>query len=131
MYGRSALILALFPELLAARSIGNVFARRGVDCDFETAPGSGDTCQSFADSWGVTVDQLKSINPGLDCNNFDDSIEYCVSGEVNNEQPITTTTTSKTVETTTMTTSSVVETTQTPITMSSITDHEPTQSGLA
>lgn len=131
MYAKSALALALLPELLAARSVGNAFARRGVECDFETAPSSGDDCQSFADSWGVTIDQLKSINPGLDCNNFDDSIEYCVSGQVNDEQPATTTTTSKAVETTTMTTSSAVETTQAPTNTSSGSDHEPTQSGLA
>lgn len=131
MYGKSALALALLPELLAARSIGNVFARRGVDCSFATAPSSGDTCESFADSWGVTVDQLKSINPDLDCAKFDDSIEYCVSGEVNDDEPTKTITTSKAFETTTTLTSSSTEATQAPTSTSSGSDHEPTQPGLA
>lgn len=59
MYGKSALALALLPELLAARSLGNTFSRRGVDCSFSTAPSTGDTCETFADSWGIAVDDLK------------------------------------------------------------------------
>jgi hypothetical protein len=132
MYGKSALALALLPELLAARSIGNAFSRRGVDCSFTIAPSSGDTCETFADSWGITVNGLKSINPNLDCANFDDEAEYCVSGEASDDEPTTTTTTTKAAETTTaVMTSGSTETTQTATTTSSASDHEPTQPGLA
>jgi LysM repeat protein len=131
MYGKSALALALLPELLAARSIGNAFFRRDIDCSFTVAPSSGDTCETFADSWGITVNALKSINPDLDCAKFDDSVDYCVSGQANDDEPTKTTTTSKAAETTTtVTTSSSTETTQTPTTTSSASDHDPTQPGL-
>lgn len=132
MYGKSALALALLPELIAARSVGHAFSRRGVDCSFTVAPSSGDTCETFADSWGITVNGFKSINPDLDCSEFDDTAEYCVSGESSDDEPTKTTTTSKAAETTTtVTTSSSTETTQTPTTTSSANGHEPTQSGLA
>ncbi|KAJ5131496.1 uncharacterized protein N7515_007535 [Penicillium bovifimosum] len=132
MYGKSALTLALLPELLAARSIGNTFSPRGVDCSFTIAPSSGDTCETFADSWGITVNDLTSINPGLDCANFNVEAEYCVSGKASDDEPTTTTTTTKAVETATaVTTSSSNKTTQTATATSSASDHEPTQPGLA
>lgn len=78
MYGKFALTLALLPGLIAARSIGNTFSRRGVDRCVGIAPSTGDTCETFAGNWGITVDDLKSQNPDLDCSNFDDEAEYCV-----------------------------------------------------
>lgn len=132
MYGKSALALALLPELLAARSIGNTLSRRGVDCSFSTAPSTGDTCETFADSWGIAVHDLKSLNPDLDCSKFDDETEYCVSGEANDDEPTKTTTTSTAAETTTaVTTSSSTKTTEAPSTTSSASGHEPTQPGLS
>ncbi|KAJ6080161.1 hypothetical protein N7467_009914 [Penicillium canescens] len=66
------------------------------------------------------------------CAKFDDSIEYGVSGEVNDDEPTKTTTSSKAVETTTtMTTSSSTEATQAPTTTSSGSDHKLTQPGIA
>ncbi|CAI7592359.1 unnamed protein product [Penicillium pancosmium] len=132
MYRKSALVLALLPQLLAARSIGNNFSRRGIDCSFSTVPSTGDTCETFADSWGIAVDDLKSLNPDLDCSKFDDGTEYCVSGEANDNEPTETTTTSTDPETTTgVTTSSSTKTTEAPSTTSSASDHEPTQPGLS
>ncbi|KAJ5201775.1 uncharacterized protein N7498_006438 [Penicillium cinerascens] len=102
MYGKSALALALLSELLAARSIGNTFSRRG------------------------------SLNPDLDCSKFDDETEYCVSGEANDDEPTKTTTTSTAAEATTaVTTSSSTKTTEAPSTTSSASNHEPTQPGLS
>jgi len=132
IYGKSALLLTLLPELLAARSIGNTFSRRGVDCSFSTAPSTDDTCKTFADSWGIDVDDLKSLNPDLDCSKFDEETEYCISGETNNDEPTKTTTTSMAPETTTgVTTSSSTKTTKTPSTTSSVSDHKPTQPGIS
>jgi LysM repeat protein len=132
MYGKSVLALALLPELIAARSVGHAFSRRSVDCTFTIAASSGDTCETFADSWGITTKELKSINPDLDCAKFDDNAEYCVSGEANDDEPTKTTASSNAAETTTtVTTSSSTETTKTPTTTSSTSDHEPTQPGLA
>ncbi|KAL4768030.1 hypothetical protein BDW60DRAFT_211419 [Aspergillus nidulans var. acristatus] len=77
---KSAVVLSLLPELLAARSIPLV--KRGVDCSFSIAASSGDSCESFAASWGISVDDLKLLNPGLDCTKFDDFADYCVMGDV-------------------------------------------------
>lgn len=87
MYVKAALALALLPELLAARSI----ARRGVDCNFSTGANDGDSCDGFASSWGISVDDLKSLNPGIDCSkSLDSAKEYCVSGTATPDQPTTT-----------------------------------------
>lgn len=132
MYGKSVLALALLPGLISARSIRHGFSRRGVDCTFTIAANSGDTCETFADSWGITTKELKSLNPDLDCAKFDGLAEYCVSGEANDDEPTKTTATSSAAETTTaVTTSSSTETTKAPTTTSSASDHEPTQPGLA
>jgi hypothetical protein len=127
MYGKTALALVLLPELLAARSIGNASPRRGVDCSFTIAPSSGDTCETFADGWGITVNDLKSINLDLDCANVDNEAEYCVSGEASDDEPTTTTSTTKAAKTTTaVTTSSSTENTQTVTATSLASDYEPT-----
>ncbi|KAK2760453.1 LysM domain-containing protein [Colletotrichum kahawae] len=89
-------------RLLAAAGLlpGIVFAktgtqsRRAVDCAFSIPPGNGDTCASFADSWGVSVDDLKKINPGITCPGLDTSKSYCVIGTVNDDPESTTTATS-------------------------------------
>lgn len=127
MYTKFALALALLPELLAARSAGNAYARRGVDCSFAIAANPGDSCDSFAESWAITVNKLKSLNPGLDCSNLDGDKEYCVMGEVNIDEPTTTSTTSTVVQTT----STATETTQPSITTTPTNDPEPIQPGLA
>lgn len=136
MDSKSALILALLPGLLTARSVGNVNVRRRVDCNFSTAANPGDSCDSFAGSWGISVDKLKSLNPNLDCDNFDRSKEYCVLGDVTDDEPTQTTRTSKVVQVTTTSisstsTSTSTETTQPPTTTTSANGHEPTQPGLA
>ncbi|CAG8890309.1 unnamed protein product [Penicillium egyptiacum] len=135
MYTKSTIALALLPGLLEAHSIGNPIVRRGVDCSFATAANPGDTCDDFADTWGISVDQFKSLNPGLDCGIFDDSQEYCVLGGVTEDDDSATT--SKIVESTTSvttsasTTSTTSTTTMITTTTTSANSHEPTQPGLA
>ncbi|KAJ6127734.1 hypothetical protein N7471_008951 [Penicillium samsonianum] len=128
MHTKSALILALLPELLAARSVANAHSRRSVSCSLSTGATAGDTYDSFAGNWGVSVDELKSLNPGLDCSNFDGSKEYCVLGTVEEDEPSKTTTTSKVDKT--ISTSTSMGSTQPPSTTTA-NDHEPTQPGLA
>ncbi|KAL3954153.1 hypothetical protein ACCO45_012109 [Purpureocillium lilacinum] len=123
MYAQSALALALLPELLAARYVRN--ARRGVDCTFATGANPGDTCDSFASNWGISVEQLKSLNPGVDCGKFDGTKEYCVLGDENNEEPTKASTSSKVVQTTS------TKTTPPPTKTTAANGHEPTQPGLA
>ena len=132
IYGKTALALALLPELLAARSVGNTFSRRGVERSFSTLPGTGDTWETFADSWGIAAGDLKPLNPDLDCFNFDEETGYCVSGEANDDEPTKTSFTSTAAETTTaVTTSSSTKTTEAPSMTSSVSDHELTQPGLS
>ncbi|KAL6233083.1 hypothetical protein BDW75DRAFT_196167 [Aspergillus navahoensis] len=137
---KSAVALSLLPELLAARSIP--LAKRGVDCSFSIAASSGDSCESFAASWGVSVDDLKSLNPGLDCTNFDDFADYCVMGDVTADEPSSSSTTTATKEATTTTTDTTTiavtttiekPTTTTTSTTSTATGNapSPTQPGLA
>lgn len=114
---KSLLSLALVPSLVAARTVN---VRRGVDCSFETAASTGDTCDSFSSSWGITVEKLKALNPGqVDCTNFDINKSYCVIGEVNNT-PVTTTSSAK--PSTTKPTASATPTTK---------PNTPTQDGIA
>ncbi|KAL4756851.1 LysM peptidoglycan-binding domain-containing protein [Aspergillus foveolatus] len=110
---KSAVVLSLLPGSLTARSISLV--QRGVDCSFSIAASSGDNCESFAASWGISVDDLKSLNPSLDRTNFDDFAGYCVMGDITNDESnpfsATTTTTSKKASTTTSTTTIALTTT--------------------
>ena len=39
--------------------------RHGVDYGFFTTAGSGATCESFVSSWKMSVDDLTSLNPGI------------------------------------------------------------------
>ncbi|KAF3392823.1 LysM domain-containing protein [Penicillium rolfsii] len=139
-----AMALSLLPELLAARGVPLV--RRSVDCTFSIVASPGDSCASFASSWGLSVDGFKSLNPNVDCAKFDDNAEYCVIGSVTPSKPsstsstTTTTTTQKTTTTTTQkpttTTTQMATTTaiSTKTTTSSATESSasalPTQPGL-
>lgn len=59
--------------------------RRGVDCAFSTSADSGATCESFSDSWGISVDDLKSLNPSINCPELEPEELYCVIGTVTDE----------------------------------------------
>ncbi|KAM0542840.1 hypothetical protein ACHAPJ_012620 [Fusarium lateritium] len=61
--------------------------RRGIDCGFSTSADGGDTCESFAGSWGLSVDALKLLNPDVSCPDIDTDGFYCVVGTVNDDEP--------------------------------------------
>jgi hypothetical protein len=80
----------LFKYLLVAGSFQlstlawSTHIRRGVDCIYLETPESGDTCESFSSMWGLSVDDLESLNPGIDCDDLDTDQIYCVIGSVDN-----------------------------------------------
>ncbi|KAB8067108.1 hypothetical protein BDV29DRAFT_186741 [Aspergillus leporis] len=79
-------------------------SRRAVECSFTTSAAKGDTCQSFASNWGLSVDGLQQLNPGITCPGLDTSKLYCVIGTVTDDGPGTTLTTTTSTTTTTRTT---------------------------
>jgi LysM repeat protein len=123
MHFPQVLVAGLVPAIASARAL----SRRAVDCSFTTSPSSGDKCDSFASSWGLTVDDLKALNPGISCPNLDTSNFYCVIGTVTGEpEPTTTTTTSKTTTRPTTSSSSSTTTTTTAPTVT----NEPAMPGI-
>lgn len=122
------LAAGLVPGLVSARA---AHSRRAVDCDFSTTADSGATCESFAGSWGLSVDDLQKLNPGISCPDLDTSKSYCVIGTVNDDSPATTTqppvTTLKT-----STTTKASSTTQASVTTSQAApSNSPAMPGLA
>ncbi|ODM18573.1 hypothetical protein SI65_06445 [Aspergillus cristatus] len=91
------LALGFLPELLAATKLP---LRRDVSCSSSVAASTGDTCESFGQTWGLTVDQFKALNPDAQCPNLDTSKNYCVIGTVTS--PTGTTTKSSTGHSPTM-----------------------------
>lgn len=68
-----------------AAAASSFITARGVDCSFETTADLGATCDDFASSWGLSVDNLKALNPGITCPGLNTDLSYCVIGEVTNE----------------------------------------------
>lgn len=105
-----ALVAAQHPEML----------KRGVVCAFATGPDRGDTCASFASGWGISVEELQKLNPGVSCPNIVVGQDYCVIGEVTADPTTTSstakpTTTSSTVKPTTTSNTSKSSTTSTTL----------------
>lgn len=70
----TTLVLCLVLPALATSHV------RHDDCaGFATGASLGDTCESFADNWHISLDTLKELNPGLDCDDFDDQGLYCIN----------------------------------------------------
>ncbi|KAI8943233.1 hypothetical protein NX059_001255 [Plenodomus lindquistii] len=78
------LAAGLLSEVVFARP---AHVRRDVDCLFATSAESGDTCESLSSSWGISVDDLKSLNPRINCAQLDTNAEYCVIGTVTDDPP--------------------------------------------
>ncbi|KAL4860947.1 hypothetical protein BDV12DRAFT_191404 [Aspergillus spectabilis] len=111
MHSIHLLAAGLLPALVSALS------RRDVECLFTTTPGSSDTCQTFASTWGLSVSELQELNPGISCPSLDASQSYCVIGTVTDTLPGTTLTTTTSRTTTTITrTTTTTTTTQPPTT---------------
>ncbi|KAH7028810.1 uncharacterized protein B0I36DRAFT_410324 [Microdochium trichocladiopsis] len=86
---------ALSPALVAAQEN---LAERAVDCVFSIAPSRGATCQSFASAWGISVETLQKLNPGITCPQLDDQQNYCVIGTADEPPKPTTSSTSTTAK---------------------------------
>ncbi|KAL4935173.1 hypothetical protein BDV06DRAFT_229068 [Aspergillus oleicola] len=104
---------------------------RAVECSFGTSPDAGSTCASFASTWGISVETLQQLNPGITCPDLDTSQSYCVIGTVTEDPGTTLTTmTSSTVSSTT-TTSTRTTTTTTTTTTETAPSNSPTMPGIA
>ncbi|KAK3312159.1 LysM domain-containing protein [Apodospora peruviana] len=112
-----ALVTAQHPEML----------KRGVNCSFATAPDRGATCESFASSWGLSVEDLQKLNPGISCPDIVFGKEYCVIGEVTGSDPVTTSSTAIAKPPATTSTTSKVSTTLKTTTSSTASGPTPTK----
>jgi hypothetical protein len=96
--------------LAPGMALALALARREVECDYETTANAGETCCSFASIWGLSVDILQQLNPGMNYPELDTSKSYCVIGTVIEDPdqsitaPTTTTHTTTTKSTTATTT---------------------------
>ncbi|KAK1488016.1 LysM domain-containing protein [Colletotrichum tamarilloi] len=119
----------VLPGLVSA---GSVLSRRAVDCAFSTAPSKSDTCTTFASSWGLSVDDLQKLNPGITCPALDTSKSYCVIGTVTNDPEPTTTTSQSTTPITSITSkTSTTTTSSSTTTTAAAPSNSPTMPGLA
>ncbi|CAJ0543921.1 Ff.00g039930.m01.CDS01 [Fusarium sp. VM40] len=84
MHFSRLLTIGILPQLSYALHIP---VRRGVNCGFSTSANSGATCESLASSWGLDLDTLKALNPGIRCPNIDTNGFYCVVGTVTDDDP--------------------------------------------
>ncbi|KAL4867220.1 hypothetical protein BDV12DRAFT_198430 [Aspergillus spectabilis] len=75
-------------HLLAAGlvpSMASALSRRAVECTLSTTATHGATCESFASSWGLSVDSLRQLNLASLYPNLDTNQSYCVIGPVTDE----------------------------------------------
>ena len=105
---KAALVLGLLPQLLSASIV----------CDMSGAASKGDTCASFAEKWGTTVEELQTLNPSVSCPQLTEGQKYCVIGTATGG-PAPTSSTTTTLKTTTKGTSTT-----------SSSKYEPTQPGV-
>ncbi|RAK80254.1 LysM peptidoglycan-binding domain-containing protein [Aspergillus fijiensis CBS 313.89] len=93
--------------------------RQQVICTYETAASSGDTCHSFSADWGLDVQTFESLNPGITCPALVAGQNYCVVGTALSGGSTTSSSSTLTTSTSTMTS------------LSSLTPHQPQQTGTA
>ncbi|KAI8692010.1 hypothetical protein NCS56_00195500 [Fusarium sp. Ph1] len=94
-------------------------------CGFVTSADSGATCLSFAGEWGLTVDELKSLNPGISCPDIDTDGLYCVVGTVNDDEPATVVSSSTAYVSTRVSSSSTTTTSKPTVTVKPFPTQEP------
>ncbi|KAE8553139.1 hypothetical protein EYB25_004520 [Talaromyces marneffei] len=115
---KSLIVLGLLPHLISVQA---------ATCDWKVNANGGDTCASFAASWGLTLAKFEALNPGVACPGaLVAGQSYCVMGTVPSG---TTTSTASSTTTTTSYSSTITSTFVT--TTSSSSQHQPTQTGLA
>lgn len=113
-------------------ALASALVRRDVDCIFNMTPSSGDTCESFAGAWGLSVSDFQALNPGVTCPALDPTQLYCVMGTVIDPPGTTLTTTTTTTTTTTKPpTTTTTTTTKKTTTTISATGPTPTMPGIA
>ncbi|KGO73176.1 hypothetical protein PITC_003630 [Penicillium italicum] len=117
MHLTALLAVGAVPAMAAA------ITRRAVNCDFSTTADAGATCSSFASSWGLSVDNLQQLNPGITCPDLDTNKSYCVVG-TGTDEPSSTISTNTTTTTTTTTS-------KTSTTTDSVPSNSPTMAGIA
>ena len=73
------------------------------DCTYFADAQTGDTCQSIADAWGITLQQFITYNPsvGSDCSNLVVGDSYCVEENYGRGPSSTSTSTPSTTTATT------------------------------
>jgi len=133
-----SLLIAILPALSAATRLGGrhygLSPRQTVTCNFAITASNGDTCDSIAASWGLTLDDFKTLNPGVNCPTLVVGQRYCVLGSVSTAPPTTSTATSTAISSrsTTSPPTATSTTTRAPTTTTTSSNvHEPTQPGLA
>ncbi|KAL2868995.1 LysM peptidoglycan-binding domain-containing protein [Aspergillus lucknowensis] len=70
---------------LLVPGLATALSRRAVECDYTTIADAGATCQSFASNWGISVETLQQLNPGIACPDLATGQSYCVIGTVNDD----------------------------------------------
>ncbi|GLA81310.1 hypothetical protein AtubIFM56815_004954 [Aspergillus tubingensis] len=50
-----------------APGVACALSKRTTECSFTTDASKGDTCDSLADAWGLSVEGLQHLNPGITC----------------------------------------------------------------
>ncbi|SPQ17645.1 7c8f09a8-590b-48cf-ada4-da19b03e2fdc [Thermothielavioides terrestris] len=123
-------LLAIFPFYASAacprRAARDKLPVRDVTCSYAVQASNGDTCDSVASSWSISVSEFESLNPGVSCPTLVVGHSYCVFGTITTS---TTTKQSPTPPPASPTTSPSKTTTSTSTT--SAFPYQPTQSGLA
>ncbi|GKZ86835.1 hypothetical protein AnigIFM56816_002765 [Aspergillus niger] len=123
--------LFVLPQLHVAWAIA-LAPRQQISCSYEYAASSGDTCQSVAADWGLTVQALEALNPDITCPDLVAGQTYCVLGTVSSSGP-TVSSTSLITSTSTSTVSiiSIPSTTSSSSSSSSTAPYQPQQTGTA
>ncbi|KAL4877047.1 hypothetical protein BJY04DRAFT_231176 [Aspergillus karnatakaensis] len=120
MISKAAIVFGLLPNLISGAVI----------CNFSVAANPGNTCQSFAAAWGLTLSGFEALNPGVLCPNLIAGTSYCVLGTVTDD-PETTTSSTTTMPSTTLTTTTKSSTTTSATATTTASPFEPTQPGIA
>ncbi|GKZ37251.1 hypothetical protein AbraIFM66950_008708 [Aspergillus brasiliensis] len=128
--------LFVLPQLHLAWAMA-LAPRQQVSCSYEYTAGSGDTCQSVAAEWGLTVQAFESLNPGITCPDLVAGQNYCVlgtvspSGPTGSSSPLTTSTSTVSTVSTPSTITSTTSSSSSSSSSSSAAPYQPQPTGTA
>jgi LysM repeat protein len=121
--------MAMRYAVVATALLARLALAQTVQCDFETAPDFNDDCSTFSANWGLTVQELINLNPGITCPDLDTGRTWCVVGTVASSTAAAPQKTSSTFTSTQPGTTSVIKTTSSaPVTTQPTTTARPTTS---